>query len=115
MGAPFAKAYRDIRKMPDNEAGIQEAATRLHAALNKTAGGVLFNSNLDQFLKNKPAYAPLKQELDRFFSLSSLVFFAPVAHTHLGVSPKLWLQQFCRQLRDCERGLLPNVKNKVSQ
>jgi mxaA protein len=115
MGAPFAKAYRDIRKMPDNEAGIQEAATRLHAALNKTAGGVLFNSNLDQFLKNKPAYAPLKQELERFFSLSSMVFFAPVAHTHLGISPKLWLQQFSRQLRDCERGLLPNVKSKASQ
>ncbi len=27
----------------------------------------------------------------------------------------LWLQQFCRQLRDCERGLLPNVKNKAGQ
>lgn len=115
MGAPFAKAYRDIRKLPDNEAGIQQAASRLHAALNKTAGGVLFNSNLDQFLQNKPAYAPLKQELERFFALSSLVFFAPVAHTHLGISPKLWLQQFCRQLRDCERGLLPSVKHKVSQ
>ncbi len=115
MGAPFAKAYRDIRKMPDDETGIQQAATRLHSALNKTAGGILFSSNLAAFLKEKPAYAPLKEELERFFTLSSQVFFAPVAHTHLGISPKLWLQNFCRQLRDCERGLLPNIKNKVSQ
>lgn len=115
MGAPFAKAYRDIRKMPDNEAGIQEAVARLHAALNTSAGGIVFSNNLTAFLTENPAYAPLKQELERFFTLSSQVFFAPVALTHLGISPKLWVQHFCRQLRDCERGLRPHVTHKAVQ
>ena len=115
MGAPFAKTYRDIRKMPDNEDGVLQAAMRVHAALNKSAGQVLFRSNLAAFLQEKPAYAPLEQEIERFFSLSGQVFFAPVTLTHLGLSPKRWLQRFCRQLRDCERGLRPNIHNKASR
>lgn len=114
MGAPFAKAYRDILKIQDNETGIQQAVSRVHAALNKTSNGILFNSNLESFLEKNPAYLPLKQEIERFFILSSQVFFEPVAASHLGISPKKWLQKFCRQLRDCERGLVPNVKTKAS-
>ncbi|MCX7189457.1 MAG: hypothetical protein NTU92_03685 [Methylotenera sp.] len=114
MGAPFAKAYRDIRKIPDTDEGLQKAVARLHTSLNKTAGSILFSNNLDDFLQRKPAYTPLKQEIEKFFMLSSQVFFEPTTASHVRESPKVWLQIFCRHLRDCERGLIPNIKSKAS-
>lgn len=110
MGAPFAKAYRDIRKMPDTAEGLQQAVARLHESLNKTAGNSVFSSNLADFLQKKPAFSPMKQEIEQFFGLSRQVFFEPNAATNVSASPKTWLQKFCRHLRDCERGLLPDLK-----
>ncbi|MSP86717.1 MAG: hypothetical protein EXR38_01735 [Methylotenera sp.] len=114
MGAPFAKAYRDIRKMPNTDEGLQKAVARVHISLNKTAGSSLFNSNLADFLQKKPAFTPVKQEIEKFFTLSRQVFFEPNALANLDESHKVWLQRFCRHLRDCERGLNPDLKSKVS-
>ncbi len=114
MGAPFAKAYRDIRKIPNTEQGLQNAVARLHSALNQTAGSVLFTSNLDEFLQKKPAFALLKQDIEKFFTLSGQVFFASSPTAHLAENPKAWLQKFCRHLRDCERGLVPHLAAKAS-
>jgi hypothetical protein len=50
---------------------------------------------------------PVKQEIEKFFSLSRQVFFEPQAVASLGTPPKAWLLKFCRNLRDCERGLKP--------
>ncbi len=107
MGAPFAKAYRDIRKMPDTELGLQQAVARLHQSLNKTAGSSVFSTNLESFVQTKTAFMPVKQEIEKFFSLSRQVFFEPQAVASLGTPPKAWLLKFCRNLRDCERGLKP--------
>jgi mxaA protein len=122
MGAPFAKAYRDIRKMPDTAEGLQKAVARVHESLNKTSGTSLFSSNLADFLQTKPAFAPVKQEIEQFFGLSRQVFFEDSSESgttnlgrNLGESPKAWLQKFCRRLRDCERGLRPDLKSKASQ
>ncbi len=118
MGAPFAKAYRDIRKMPDTAAGLQQAVARLHESLNKTAGASLFSNNLDDFLQSKPAFAPVKKEIKQFFGLSRRVFFedasASGATADLGENAKVWLLKFCRHLRDCERGLLPDLKSTAN-
>lgn len=114
MGAPFAKAYRDIRKIPNTTEGLKTAVARLHTSLNITAGSILFSSNLADFLHKKPAFTPLKAELEKFFTLSSEVFFESSAATHLGENPKDWLLKFCRHLRDCERGLIPNISSKAS-
>lgn len=66
MGAPFAKAYRDIRKMPETAAGLQQAAARIHESLNKTAGTSLFGNNIDSFIQDKPAFSPVKQDIEKF-------------------------------------------------
>ena len=105
MGGPFAKAYRDIRKLPDTADGLQKAVARVHQSLNTTAGGSLFGNNVADLIKNKPAFAPMQTNIEQFFGLSRQVFFEPEATTQLNDSPKAWLLKFCRQLRDCERGL----------
>ena len=109
MGAPFAKAYRDIKKMPESPEGIKQAVTRVHEAFNKTAGGSLFNNNLDEFLTIKPGFSPAKQDIERFFGLSHQVFFSDTSNAFANDNPKKWLLKLCRSLRDCERGLVPDI------
>ena len=114
MGGPFAKAYRDIRKMPDSAEGLQTAVARVRQSLNRTAGNSLFASNIADFVASKPAFAPASSQIEQFFNLSKQVFFEPNATVQLDDSPKAWLLKFCRQLRDCERGLRPENKQKAN-
>ncbi len=114
MGGPFAKAYRDIRKMPDSAEGLQTAVARVHQSLNRTAGNSLFASNIADFVTSKPAFAPASSQIEQFFNLSKQVFFEPNAAVQLDDNPKAWLLKFCRQLRDCERGLRPENKQKAN-
>lgn len=110
MGAPFAKAYRDIRKTPDTAEGLKQAVGRMHESLNKTAGTTLFGNNIGSFIKSKPAFSPVKHDIEKFFSLSRQVFFEADASSNLGEnSSKSWLLKFCRHMRDCERGLRPET------
>lgn len=108
MGGPFAIAHRAIRKLPNSPEGLQTAVSKVHASLNASAGSSLFTSNLDAFLQNKPAFSPLKKEIEQFFGLSRQVFFEPNAKHEVGSQPLQWLAQFCRRCRDCERGLVPD-------
>jgi mxaA protein len=109
MGAPFAKAYRDIKKMPDTPEGLQQAVTRVHQSLNETMGGSVFNNNLDAFMTKKPAFLPAKQEIEKFLGLSHQVFFQEASHPLSTNNPKAWLLALCLHLRHCERGLVPNA------
>jgi mxaA protein len=109
MGAPFAKAYRDIRKMPESDEGLQKAVARIHESLNKTAGTSLFGNNIDNFIHDKPAFSPVKQDIEKFFALSRKVFFEPESAQNLNEYSKAWIMKLCRHLRDCERGLRPEV------
>lgn len=114
MGGPFAKAYRNIRKLPDTADGLQQAVARVHLSLNTTAGGSLFGNHVAEFTQAKPNFAPMKNKIEQFFSLSRQVFFEPQAAIQLGETPKAWLLQFCRQMRDCERGLQPDINTVES-
>lgn len=109
MGAPFAKAYRDIRKMPETASGLQQAVARIHESLNKTAGTSLFGNNIDNFIQDKPNYSPVKLDIEQFFALSRKVFFEPESSQNSSEHTKAWLMKFCRHLRDCERGLRPEA------
>lgn len=102
MGGPFARALRDLKKLPDTAEGLSQGAARLHQAFNATAGGSVFDSS--SFIERKPAFAPAGQEIERFFGLSRTVFFEPTA-AHGIEDPMAWLKQLCRRCRDCERGL----------
>lgn len=102
MGGPFARALRDLKKLPDSAEGLAQGVSRLHQAFNTTAGGSVFESAA--FIEKKPGFAPVGSEIERFFGLSRTVFFDPRA-VHGIDNPMAWLKQFCRRCRDCERGL----------
>lgn len=102
MGGPFARACRDLKKLPDTTEGLSQAVARLHQAFNSAAGSSVFDSA--DFLSRKPGFAPVSSDINRFFALSRSVFFEPDA-THGIENPAAWLKQFCRRCRDCERGL----------
>lgn len=103
MGGPFARAYRDLRKLPATPEGLSQGVTRMHQALNTTAGNSVFDTA--GLLKHKPGFAPVAPELEQFFGLSRTVFFEPSAPHGIAGEPLTWLRQFCRRCRDCERGL----------
>lgn len=110
MGGAFAKAYRKLGRLPDNEEGLKQAITLVHQAIQQVAGHSVFGNTVEQFLQEKPAYQAARPELERFFSLSRQVFFDAKTPLDLGVPAKQWLKTFCRHMRDCERGLTPEVK-----
>lgn len=109
MGGAFAKAYRKISKLPDSEQGLQQAISTVHEALHQVAGHSVFGNGIEQFLQQKPAFYAARPEIERFFALSRQVFFDASTPLDLGAPPRVWLKQFCRHMRDCERGLKPEV------
>lgn len=103
MGGPFARAGRDLNKLPTGDAGLRQGVARLHAAFNASAGGTVFDAA--GFLRRKPGFAPLADDIGRFFALSRAVYFDPSAAHGIAGDPLAWLRGFCRRCRDCERGL----------
>jgi mxaA protein len=103
MGGPFARAYRDLKKLPTTSVGLSQGISRLHQALNTTAGNSVFDG--DAFLSRKPGFAPVGNDIDQFFGLSRSVFFEPTAPHGIDGDAMEWLRKFCRRCRDCERGL----------
>lgn len=103
MGGPFARAYRDLKKLPATPEGLSQGVSRLHQAFNTTAGNSVFNGA--SFLSRKPGFAPVGMEIDQFFGLSRTVFFESSAPHGIDGDAMAWLRKFCRRCRDCERGL----------
>lgn len=115
MGRPFARTYRQLRSIKNTPEGIQEAISKVHVALNTTAGNSLFSDNLTDFIDSHPSFKPVHVEIERFFGLSQSVFFDTQARHDIGSDAIAWLKQFCKQCRDCERGLRPETKSKAVQ
>ncbi|TXC65789.1 hypothetical protein FSC37_06335 [Piscinibacter aquaticus] len=101
---PFGRAWRALRGLParPDEARWREACVTLHEALNRTAGRVLFERDLEAFVQRHAAFAPLRDDLQRFLRTTSAQFF--------GGAPRedddgRWLLSLARRCRDAERGL----------
>lgn len=103
MGLPFARAYRDLKKLPSTPEGISQAVSRVHQAFNSTAGSGVFEARA--FLANKPGFTPVSADIERFYTLSRAVFFEPTVPHGIEGDVLIWLRQLCRRCRDCERGL----------
>jgi mxaA protein len=100
---PFGRAWHDVRGLSPGASPAQTRAAiqRLHEALNRTAGQVLFEQGIDGFVAARPRFAPLRGELTAFFGRSREAFFALD-----GAAPRdpAWLIEFCRRCRNVERG-----------
>jgi len=100
---PFASAWRQLDHLPaDSPAAARRAAfQRVHEALNRTAGEVVFAHGVDRFVAAQPRYAGLRDELLAFFQQSRREFFADAP---AAANDGRWLREFCRKCRDAERG-----------
>ena len=99
---PFGRAWQALSALPARPDAAQRRAAfeRVHAALNETAGEVVFEPGLARFIAMRPRFAPLRDDLVRFFQDSRAEFFAGGDDT---VDAR-WLVMFCRRCRDVERG-----------
>ena len=112
MGGPFAMSYRELAGLthlnesvsPNDSALIQQAATSVHRAFNKTYGENVFATNIDEFLERHPKFASIKQEIHDFFSASHHVLFA-VSSGSKNTTSIAMLIKFCEQCRHCERSV----------
>ncbi len=104
---PFAQAWRTLRAVPDRASPqqAQAAMKQLHAALNRSAGQVLFAASLPGFVARRPRFVPLQPALADFFSRSQALFFAVPAGTASASADIAWLKRLCRDCLDAERGV----------
>ncbi len=103
MGGSFAQAYRKLRKTPAQTGHQAQALGYVHQAFNQVHGSTLFRRQLGEFFAQHPQYQPLAKDIDSFFQRSETLLFTG----ENADSPALVkeLQQLCRRLRDCERGI----------
>lgn len=100
---PFTQAWRSLRELRTDSAEPRwpQAFQRLHEALNRTAGEVVFEHDVDRFLGAHARFEPVRGDLVRFFQLSRRAFFASGT---LAAAERTWLIEFGRRCRDAERG-----------
>jgi mxaA protein len=110
MGRPFAQAYRIIKKQRADQTGVTQAIASIHQALNTSAKFSVFNHNIKEFYTDHPNFQAIQDEMNVFFKLSDDVFFSTNQQGGLHQANLGWLKNFCRQCRDCERGLKPSLK-----
>lgn len=114
MGRPFAQASRQLRKLsPKNPEHLKLALSSLHKAINTTAKYTVFSDNVDGFLAHAPSFKTIEAELGQFFALSHQVFFDTQSAAIHDKNTLAWLKKFCKQCRDCERGLKPAKQKKA--
>ena len=100
---PFGRAWHELRSLSARSSldEVRAAIRRLHEALNRTAGQVLFEHGVDRFVAAQPRFAPLQADLASFFRRSREAFFA---HDSDALRDTAWLVEFCRRCRNVERG-----------
>ena len=107
-GLPFTQAWQALRALSATPSAEQrrEAFRRVHEALNRTAGKVVFEPGVDAFLAAEPKFVRLRDDLRCFFSASHREFFGTVEGDAPGAATVdgRWLREFCRRCRDVERG-----------
>jgi mxaA protein len=101
---PFGVAWRQLRRLPakPGDEAWRAACVQLHEALNRSAGEVLFERDLDAFVQRQPGFAPLRDDLQRFLQTTREQFFGGAPRS---ADDGRWLVALCRRCRDAERGI----------
>jgi mxaA protein len=102
---PFGRAWQRLRHLPAQPSveAWQAACRQLHQALNQSAGQVVFEAGLDDFVQQRPAFAGQRAALQRFLQQSHATFFSTAA-VHATPPDGHALRALCRACRDAERG-----------
>ncbi len=102
---PFALAWRALRDLPAQPTpqAWQAACRQLHQALNHSAGQVVFEAGLHEFVQRRPAFASEQAALQTFLQQSNATFFATAVVSASPLDGHA-LRELCRRCRDAERG-----------
>ncbi|WP_119168462.1 nonribosomal peptide synthetase MxaA [Algihabitans albus] len=75
---PLAVAQRQVRRLArvSGEVPLRPMCLAVHRGLDGTFRRPLLGADLDVFLTGRPEFAPLREQLQRFFQLSAVLFFA---------------------------------------
>lgn len=99
---PFARAYRDLRRLARNGSDQHRERTalqRLHRAFDETAGRAVFKAHLERFFEEHPHFSSLRDEAETFYAVSRSQFFGIG-----GERPAMdRLTALARRCRDLER------------
>ena len=104
---PFSSALAELRKLQrlDSEPENYRLGLKaFHAAVNATAGQVVFAGNLHDFLSANSQYAAMKAELAALYARSQDIFFnnSEAAEPHTSLQE---LVNICRHCRALERSV----------
>jgi mxaA protein len=98
---PFASALREMRSLKDREPRAWQV---LHRAFDRTAGRVIQTATLPELFERAPQLLPAREEIERFFARSSLLFFgAPAQPATPGPGADVSPRTLCEALRRIER------------
>lgn len=107
MGGAFSKAHRSIKKVArsreDDNTKVKKTLVSLHQAFNETYGRNLFLPDVDDFIKQHPAYQKIAADISRFFEKSNQALFSKREKNLQELVANLLA--FSKSLRDCERGV----------
>lgn len=73
---PFARAWRQMRRLDARQARAESAWRVLHRAVNETAGHVVHAGSLAAMMVREPWLQPLRPQLEQFYRQSDEYFFA---------------------------------------
>ena len=101
---PFALAWQQMRGVSAQSSSdqVRFAMQRVHEALNRTAGRVLFENGVSGFVASHPQFAPVHEDLRGFFRLSHSAFFG--GGDDEAILDSDGVIELCRRCRDIERG-----------
>ena len=104
---PFSSALAELRKLQRLDSAPENYRLGLkafHAAVNATAGQVVFAGNLHDFLSANSKYAAMKAELAALYAQSQDIFFnnSEAAEPHTSLQE---LVDICRHCRVLERSV----------
>lgn len=102
---PFSRALsqlRDLRRSGPDAESYRIGLQAFHAAMNATAGQVVFAGNLEDFLSANSKFAALRVELAALYARSQDIFFhdAPVTGSDTSLEE---LFDLCKRCRSLER------------
>lgn len=81
---PFARAWRQMRRLGPQEGHADAAWHVVHRAMNETAGRVVYTASLATLIERKPWLQPLRPQLEQFYRQSEAHFFEPAPDNKTG-------------------------------
>lgn len=108
MGGAFARAHRQLKRLaksskPKTTAEEKKALVYLHQAFNQHYGANIFARDVDEFVRLRPGFKGMEQEIAQFFEASNQSLYDVKSRDSRQVIAQL--VQLSKRLRDCERGV----------